>query len=80
MPVSRSQETLFKKEKKTVKPMLAYVDENGNLTSTTPDPHKKVVERDAIVISVSRQPNVPDQPQERIVSLYTSLKQRTLNT
>ena len=36
--------------------MLAYVDENGNISSTPPDPRKtKVVEQQDIRISVSKQ-------------------------
>lgn len=36
--------------------MLAYVDENGNITSTPPDPTKKrVIKEEDIVVSVPRQ-------------------------
>lgn len=36
--------------------MLAYVDENGNITSTPPDPRKKrVVDQDDIQIGVAKQ-------------------------
>ncbi len=40
--------------------MLAYVDENGNITSTPPDPlKKKRFNADDIVISVAKQSNEP---------------------
>jgi cold shock CspA family protein len=36
--------------------MIAYVDENGNITSTPPDPtKKKVINEDDIVIGVRKQ-------------------------
>src|SRR5688572_14037437 len=40
---------------KSLEDMLAYVDENGNITSTPPDPNKKkVIKEEDIVISVRR--------------------------
>lgn len=56
--------------------MLAYVDENGNITSTPPNPlRKQAVEVDDIVISVKRQENIADKAdREGIVSLYTESK------
>jgi cold shock CspA family protein len=43
--------------------MIAYVDENGMITSTPPDPDKKtVINTDDIEISIKRQENVPYDP------------------
>lgn len=43
------------KDGKSFEDMLAYVDENGNITSTPPDPtKKKVIKEEDIVISVQR--------------------------
>lgn len=56
--------------------MMAYVDENGNLTSTPPDPsRKKAIDLDDIVIGVSRQEDMAEvAPREGIVSSYTESK------
>lgn len=41
---------------KSLEDMLAYVDENGNITSTMPDPTKKrVIKEEDIVIGVRKQ-------------------------
>jgi len=43
------------KDGKSLEDMLAYVDEDGNITSTPPDPNKKkVIKEEDIVISVRR--------------------------
>lgn len=43
--------------KKSFEDMLAYLDENGNLSATPPDPRKmKTISVDDISLSVSRQP------------------------
>jgi len=43
--------------KKSFEDMLAYIDENGNLSSTPPDPKKmKTISVEDISLSVSRQP------------------------
>lgn len=57
--------------------MIAYVDENGNITSTPPDPSKKrEVREEDIVIGVPRQS--PSEPQETIrrgtVSFFNNSK------
>ena len=46
--------------------MMAYLDENGNLTSTPPDPHRKkrVINAEDIQIGVAKQ--VPMDESERI--------------
>lgn len=42
--------------------MIAYVDENGNLSSTPPDPTKKrVIKEDSIAVSVSKRVDEPEE-------------------
>jgi cold shock CspA family protein len=54
--------------KKSFEDMLAYVDENGNITSTPPDPTKKREEVNAeeIELGVPRRPE--ETPEDRIRS------------
>lgn len=57
--------------------MLAYVDENGNITSTPPDPRRKrVVDQDDIQIGVSRQENSAPQDLVRqgVVTFFNASK------
>lgn len=45
------------KEKTSFDDMIAYVDENGNIVSTPPDPaKKKVIREEEIEVSVRKQP------------------------
>ena len=47
------------KEGQSLDDMIAYVDENGNLTSTPPDPKKKrIIHESEITIGVPKQVNV----------------------
>ena len=58
----RNQRKLEKAEagKKTFEEMLSYVDENGNLTSTPPDPSKKkVIKAEDIVLGVPPRDKTP---------------------
>lgn len=42
--------------------MMAYVDENGNISSTPPDPKKKkVINTEDIQIGISRQEDIIDE-------------------
>jgi cold shock CspA family protein len=53
------------KEGKNPDSMIAYVDENGNFSSTPPDPRKKIkIILEDIAISVPRQ---EDLPQEELI-------------
>ncbi|MBO9675913.1 MAG: cold shock domain-containing protein [Sphingobacteriaceae bacterium] len=46
----------------TLEDMMAYVDENGNISSTPPDPNKKVViNTEDIQIGISRQEDIVDE-------------------
>ena len=44
--------------------MIAYVDENGMITSTPPDPNKKkaIINSEDIEISIRKQENIPYDP------------------
>ncbi len=49
--------------KKTFEEMLSYVDENGNITSTPPDPSKrKKIKAEDIVLGVPPRDNTPYDP------------------
>ncbi len=57
--------------------MIAYVDEFGNISSTPPDPTKKrkEVDKDSIVISITRQEAVdPDAPRIGTVTFFNEAK------
>ena len=62
---------------KSFEDMIMYVDENGNFTSTPPDPAKKrVIREEDIVINVPRQVHNPDDDGTRkgIVSFFNESK------
>ncbi|GAB4019641.1 cold shock domain-containing protein [Spirosoma sp. KCTC 42546] len=57
--------------------MLAYVDENGNITSTPPDPRKKrTIDQEDVQIGVSKQEAMAPQDSVRqgIVSFFNASK------
>jgi cold shock CspA family protein len=57
--------------------MLAYVDENGNITSTPPDPRKKrIIDQEDIQIGVSKQEATEPQDTVRqgVVSFFNGSK------
>jgi len=57
--------------------MLAYIDENGNLSSTPPDPHKKVeIKAEDIQIGIPRKEDLPEEEIIRSgkVSFFNSAK------
>ena len=69
----KKKEKLEKKEARKANPKLSgediyvYVDENGHLTNTPPDPSKKIiVDVDSIEINVSRRAESDEAPVERI--------------
>ncbi|MFD2909727.1 cold-shock protein [Flavobacterium ardleyense] len=68
----KKKEKLEKKEARKANPKLSgediyvYVDENGHLTNTPPDPSKKIiVDVDSIEINVSRRTESDEAPVER---------------
>jgi cold shock CspA family protein len=56
--------------------MLAYVDENGNLSTSPPDPRKaRTVEQQDIQISISKQTDMPQEViRQGIVTFFNSTK------
>lgn len=65
------------KDGKSFDDMIAYVDENGNLSSTPPDPLKKrVIRGEDIVVGVARQAPVrpEDLIRKGIVSFFNDAK------
>ncbi len=57
--------------------MMAYVDENGNITSTPPDPkRKRVIDQASIQIGVSKQEDTApeDLVRQGIVTFFNSSK------
>jgi len=79
----REEKQLKKEERKanagsgSFESMLAYVDENGQLTSTPPDPTKRVeVDAESIELGVPRRLESDEVPAERIgkVDFFDSTK------
>jgi len=65
------------KEGKGMDQMMAYLDENGNLTDTPPDPNKRVeVKLEDIEIGVPRQrePNPEDLIHRGVVTFFNDAK------
>lgn len=57
--------------------MMAYVDENGNITSTPPDPRKKrIIDQEDIQIGVSKQEDAAPQDVVRqgIITFFNASK------
>ena len=55
--------------------MLAYVDENGNLTSTPPDPtKKKKVDSESIQIGIPRNTEIADPTRKGVVEFFNDAK------
>jgi len=61
---------------KSLEDMMAYIDEHGNITSTPPDPSRKIrINTEDIQIGVARQENVPhDTVRNGVVSFFNEAK------
>lgn len=61
---------------KTLEDMMAYIDEHGNITSTPPDPSRKIkINSEDIRVSVARQEDLPhDTVRNGIVSFFNEAK------
>jgi len=60
---------------KSLEDMMAYLDENGNITSTPPDPRKKkVFNSEEIQIGVPKQEDIPYEPRTGTVSFFDDAK------
>ncbi len=64
------------KKGQSLEDMIAYVDENGNITNTPPDPKKKkIVNSEDIAIGVAKQTDEPvELIREGIVSFFNEQK------
>lgn len=65
------------KKGQSLESMMAYVDENGNIVSTPPDPAKKKAVNEAdIQIGVSRQEDGPTEPviRQGVVTFFNASK------
>ena len=49
--------------KKSFEEMISYIDEDGNVTSTPPDPtkKKKIIKAEDIVLGVPKRENIPEE-------------------
>lgn len=55
--------------------MMAYVDENGNITDTPPDPsRRKEIKLEDIEIGVPEQTDVPDEPHTGRITFFNQEK------
>lgn len=61
--LEKREERQANKKSMSLEDMMAYVDENGNITSTPPDPNrkKKVINSEDIQIGVARQEDIVDE-------------------
>jgi len=61
---------------KSLEDMMAYIDEHGNITSTPPDPSRKIkINSEDIKVSVARQEDIPyDTVRTGIVSFFNEAK------
>ncbi|GAB2685071.1 cold shock domain-containing protein [Mucilaginibacter koreensis] len=62
---------------KSLDDMMAYIDEDGNITSTPPDPNRRkaVISADSIQIGVPKQEDVPmDTVRSGIVTFFNESK------
>ena len=56
---------------KSLDDMMAYIDENGNISSTPPDPKKmKTFSVEEIEIGIPRHDAADDEPNEGVVSFF----------
>lgn len=61
---------------KSLEDMMAYIDEHGNITSTPPDPSRKIkINSEDIQIAVAKQEDIPyDTVRTGIVSFFNESK------
>jgi len=84
---ARLKKTKEKKEKaeerkansgkgQTLEDMMAYIDENGNITSTPPDPSRKIkINSEDIQIGVAKREDIPhDTVRNGVVSFFNEAK------
>ncbi|MBL7757022.1 MAG: cold shock domain-containing protein [Chitinophagaceae bacterium] len=63
------------KKGKSLEDMMAYIDENGNISDTPPDPRRKVTfKTEDIQIGVPKMEDIPDVPRTGVVSFFNDAK------
>jgi cold shock CspA family protein len=72
----KEERKAYAKEGKSFEDMIAYVDENGNLSSTPPDPNKKkIIKEEDIEIGVPRRVDMPsDSARTGVVTFFNDSK------
>jgi len=71
----KSEERKANKKKGGFEDMIAYLDENGNLSNTPPDPSKrKEFKQEDIQIGVPKYEHVEEVPRTGTVSFYNTAK------
>ncbi len=60
---------------KSFEDMIAYVDENGNFTSTPPDPSmRKLINAEEIELGVPKHVEGPEEKQEGVINFFNESK------
>ncbi|MCS3797313.1 cold-shock protein [Niastella sp. OAS944] len=74
--IEKRKERKANEKSKSLEDMMAYLDENGNLTNTPPDPKKKKIFRqEDMQVSVPKQEDRPiEEPRKGIVSFFNTQK------
>jgi len=63
------------KKGKSLEEMMAYIDENGNISDTPPDPRlKKVYRTEDIRVGVPKQEDMPDEIRTGVVAFFNDAK------
>jgi len=72
----KMQERKGKEKSTRLEDMMAYLDENGNLSNTPPDPKKKKIFRqEDIIVSVPKlEDRKPDVPRTGVVAFFNTQK------
>jgi cold shock CspA family protein len=71
----KMQERKANATKKSLDDMMAYLDENGNITNVPPDPRKKkIFNSEDIQIGVPKQEDIPYEPRTGTVSFFDDAK------
>lgn len=60
---------------KSLQDMMAYIDENGNLSDTPPDPRRmREIKSEEIQIGVPKQESMPDEPRTGVITFFNEAK------
>jgi cold shock CspA family protein len=60
---------------KSLQDMMAYIDENGNLSDTPPDPRRmREIKSEDIQIGVPKHESMPDEPRTGVIAFFNEAK------